>query len=140
MAQLEPCPTCSRHVRVASDACPFCGAALSDTFRGTRRRPAAGSRLGRAALFAVGAALSTTSAGCYVSHEVDRDDAAPVDAAVRSDAGLRVDASVPRDAGVDLGSGMALYGDPPSPVEEPDAGEDVDLGAVSADYGSPPGR
>src|SRR5262245_5241612 len=131
MAQLEPCPACERHVRVASANCPFCDASLSEAFRATPPRAAPGKRLARAAMFAVGTAIATTSSGCYMSHQLGG-------TAPATDAGV-ADAEVRRDLGRDGGI-AALYGVPPDPITEEDAGVEEDLGGISADYGSPPGR
>jgi hypothetical protein len=57
MSHLAPCPACRRHVEVVETTCPFCAAALAESFRGqTRPAPPAG-RLSRAALMAAGATL-----------------------------------------------------------------------------------
>lgn len=61
-AHLQPCPSCKRHVRVSSDACPFCTFLLSDSFRATAARPLPTRRLGRAATFAFGAAIAGAAA------------------------------------------------------------------------------
>ena len=37
-SRLETCPSCSRHVRLLSPTCPFCGAAVAGVFR-SRRAP-----------------------------------------------------------------------------------------------------
>jgi hypothetical protein len=56
MSCLAPCPTCNRHVSSDETTCPFCAAVLPESLR---CRPARRSRLrvGRAAMFAAGAAL-----------------------------------------------------------------------------------
>ena len=57
MSQLAPCPACKRHVATTETACPFCAAALPDSFRQRApalRRP---GRLSRAAMLAASAAL-----------------------------------------------------------------------------------
>jgi hypothetical protein len=35
-SRLEACPSCSRHVRLLSPTCPFCGAAVANAFRSRR--------------------------------------------------------------------------------------------------------
>jgi len=110
---LRPCPSCARHVRAAETACPFCASALAPT---SIAAPAVGERLGRAALFAFGAAVATNAIGCGTA--VAPDDGGPGDAQVEAsdvgnDAGLR-DAHI---GGFDAG-----YGGPPH-----DAGHDADL-------------
>jgi len=59
---LQPCPSCARHVRASSLACPFCTTALDDAFRSKPARGLPKQRLGRAATFAFGAALAASSA------------------------------------------------------------------------------
>jgi hypothetical protein len=55
-ANLAACTSCARHVRVDEAACPFCGAPLDDAFRALPAPRAFAARLGRAALYALGAA------------------------------------------------------------------------------------
>jgi hypothetical protein len=57
MSHLAPCPACNRHVDVVETACPFCAAALAESFRGHRSPAPPPRRLGRAALMAAGATL-----------------------------------------------------------------------------------
>ena len=96
---LIACSGCRRHVRAGDGACPFCGAAVLGA-------PAPGrplARLGRAALFAVGATVSVTAAGCDTFNPAPAYGAPPIDAG-------------PDDAavGVDAGEGIApLYGGAP---------------------------
>jgi hypothetical protein len=59
MTDLEPCPSCRRHVRIDETACPFCATALTAGEPRTLKR----GRFSRAAVFA-GAALVSTAAGC----------------------------------------------------------------------------
>ena len=65
MAQLVPCPNCSRHVRQTESACPFCETTLS--LGHIPAHPLPRTRLGRAATFAFGATLvagATALVGC----------------------------------------------------------------------------
>ncbi len=66
MAQLEPCPQCRRHVRTSETVCPFCAADIAAAMQGAPARAMPTGRLGRAALFAFGLSVATTSAleGC----------------------------------------------------------------------------
>ncbi len=57
MSHLAPCPACNRHVDVGESACPFCAAALAESFRGQPQPSPPARRLGRAALMAAGATL-----------------------------------------------------------------------------------
>jgi hypothetical protein len=141
---LSPCSSCARHVRRSEAACPFCGVALAlDAGAAVRL---AGERLGRAAIFSLGAAAITSVVGCAMSHErgpvpIAEHDAgsfigaygAPAlgDAAL-GDAALGDAAAFEEQ---DAGAPMTHYGAPP-PVE--DAGPDADLGCCNADYGGPP--
>lgn len=56
MSTLTPCPSCNRHVRVGDASCPFCGSAVPVAAAAVSA-PVPRGRLGRAALFAAGAAL-----------------------------------------------------------------------------------
>jgi hypothetical protein len=55
--QLCPCPSCARHIRMVETACPFCRAALPDSFRFGPLPERQSRLLSRAALFALGASL-----------------------------------------------------------------------------------
>jgi hypothetical protein len=61
MSCLAPCPACNRHVSAHDAACPFCAAALPETFRCQPARVAPSGRLSRAAMIAAGAALMSAS-------------------------------------------------------------------------------
>jgi hypothetical protein len=63
-AHLAPCPACTRLVRVDERTCPFCAAALDESFRATPMpRPSAG-RLSRAAMAALGAGTVSVAFAC----------------------------------------------------------------------------
>ena len=65
MSCLAPCPACGRHIAIDETTCPFCVAALPDSFRqenACRRLP--GGRLSRAARLAAGAAFIGVQASC----------------------------------------------------------------------------
>jgi hypothetical protein len=121
---LVPCPSCSRHVRATESTCPFCATSLAID----PPAPAViGERLGRAALFAFGAALATNAAACGTATVPPGDDAA-----------VHGDAGPPADAGTDAfvppspDSGFfPPYGTPPPE----DAGHD---GGLAGAYGAPP--
>jgi hypothetical protein len=138
-------------VRAAETACPFCASALVPT---SVAAPVIAERLGRAALFAFGAAVATNAVGCGTA--VAPDDGGPGDAHIGSfDAAY---GTPPRDAGppdAHMGGFDAAYGGAPhdadlvSPDGAPaqdtgvdasdDAGSDAgsDRG-VHAPYGAPP--
>lgn len=61
MTRLAPCPACNRHVRLDETQCPFCAATLGDSLKARPTMATAG--LKRAALFALGAALTTAACG-----------------------------------------------------------------------------
>lgn len=145
---LLPCPSCQRHVRANDALCPFCGDTLPASYAGTLRVKTPLARLGRAALFTLGASLAgAATTAC------DSDDPAPVndsgvaaqdsgsDASVIVDAGA--DAVVPGDAGAgvdagpDLDSGMmALYGGFPADAGDEDAAaQEEDGGSIGPLYG-----
>ncbi|HEY7374717.1 MAG TPA: hypothetical protein VIF57_21310 [Polyangia bacterium] len=82
MSCLAPCPACGRHIAVDETACPFCAAALPDSFRhacSSRKPPSA--RLSRTARLVVGAALIGVQASCAGSAygTMGGNDAAAVD-------------------------------------------------------------
>lgn len=58
---LTPCPSCQRHVRLGTSACPFCEAALPEP-AGSRARAALPSGVKRATLFAMGVTVAACSA------------------------------------------------------------------------------
>jgi len=64
MSCLAPCPTCNRHVATDETTCPFCSAALPDSFRCQPPRQRLSGRLSRAGLLAAGAALLGGGAAC----------------------------------------------------------------------------
>lgn len=57
MSHLAPCPACHRHVELVETTCPFCAAALPESFRGQPRPVPQPRRLSRAAMMAAGATL-----------------------------------------------------------------------------------
>src|SRR4051812_8219326 len=61
MSCLAPCPLCNRHISGHEAACPFCAAALPNTFRCQPARAVPTGRLSRAAMIAAGAALMSAS-------------------------------------------------------------------------------
>jgi hypothetical protein len=61
MSHLVPCLSCHRHVRVAEDRCPFCGAERAAELRAAAAPALPKRRLGRAALFTFGATLASAS-------------------------------------------------------------------------------
>lgn len=65
---LVPCPSCARHVRLPSPACPFCASALPEDL-GARAVPAAGRRLERLAAFTFAATFAATACGGQTDSE-----------------------------------------------------------------------
>lgn len=116
---LRPCASCGRHVRITESACPFCRAALDPTPTPPSHVSPIGrlpvGRMGRAAIFAFGAAATTVAAttieGCSTT-------TTPPDAA---------------DVVEDTGGPMPLYGGAPDAFtpDQPDAGN------ISPPYGTP---
>src|SRR5262245_39461753 len=69
-----PCPSCSRHVRVAEAACPFCSAALPDDLAARAVPGTGGRRLGSrlaAFTFAAGVVAAGTVAAVGCSGKTD---------------------------------------------------------------------
>jgi len=120
---LAPCSACGRHVRVTEDACPFCGAALAASLRGSAAPVAPSVRLSRAALFAVGALGMGTLAvapGCSSS---STSTIVPYGIPPVPDGGDETDDA--GDAGIADVAAVPHYGLPPlrDASEEPDAGD-----------------
>jgi hypothetical protein len=67
MSHLVPCLSCHRHVLVAEDRCPFCGAERSPELRAAAPPALPKRRLGRAALFTFGATLVGAACGDVTS-------------------------------------------------------------------------
>lgn len=133
MSVLAPCPGCDRHVRLPSDACPFCGTSLAG--RPAPARPVLPARLGRAAMMTFGAAAvagSLAVSGC--GSRGDGGGPGPVDSGMADDA--------------TMGGGDAAYGAPPDTgLPAPAYGAPQDAGPMSDQdagggdvplYGAPP--
>lgn len=133
MSQLLPCPSCARHVRQSEQGCPFCGASLA--LESVER--AAPGRLGRAAMFAFGAAMATSVAACGGGSTPANDSGpaplygGPPDSSMMVDTGTPVDSGSDVDSGTD-GGPVAMYGGPPV-----DAGDQTDTGGPAPAYGAP---
>jgi hypothetical protein len=110
---LAPCPACNRHVSSDETACPFCSAALPDSF-GCQPRPRPRGRLSRAALVAAGAALLGGEA-CSAPAPL-YGPAPPIDAGA--------DTST-MDTGTMDGGPVALYGAAPPAFEQAPAETDT---------------
>lgn len=111
---LLPCPSCARHVRASSTTCPFCATAITLVAPTPR---VITERLGRAALFTLGAAAIVTAPGCIMAspaYGIPAYDSGPVaqDAGTQPDSGSTPDAAAAPDAGTDGGLAGA-YGAPP---------------------------
>jgi hypothetical protein len=115
MSCLAPCPACGRHIAIDETTCPFCAAAVPDSFReanACRRVPP--GRLSRAARLAAGAALIGVQASCASS---------AYGTSVPYDSGVADTATI--DDGKANDSAVALYGAAPAPLEHaPPAGDD----------------
>ncbi len=140
---LTPCAACGRHIRLSEASCPFCHAA-SSIIDVPSPRPVH-ARMGRAAMFAVGAAMLTMS-GCddggptalYGGPPIT--DSGPDDAS--SDASpddASSDASPDDAMAGDDGGLMPAYGTPPPDGSVADAAGPADAGGAAL-YGAPPMR
>lgn len=108
------CASCSRHVKLADAACPFCGA----HDRAPVARPR--SRASRAAIVLGGAVLVSAGVACSENGPSTFEDAGAADASQRSDA-----------------SGVPLYGLASDGSIEPDADAEADADAAPvAMYGA----
>jgi hypothetical protein len=115
--RLLACPSCSRHVRMTEQACPFCASSLPETFAATPAPRAPTKRLNRGALYAFASTSITVAAACSSASTPAYGGAFPDDAAL--------DATDAADDQADVGA-VALYGAPAEPV---DATDDVDAGS-----------
>jgi hypothetical protein len=102
MSCLAPCPACDRHVATDETVCPFCSAALPDSFRLQARCERPGGRLNRAALLAAAGAALIGAEACGSGVALY---GAPL-----PDAGL--------EAGPNDGSAVPIYGAAPAPLEQ----------------------
>jgi hypothetical protein len=64
--RLVPCPSCTRHVKVTSTSCPFCGDAVPEAHRARERRAFVGP-MTRAALTFGGVATAVMASACSAS-------------------------------------------------------------------------
>ena len=115
MSCLAPCPACDRHVSTDETACPFCAAALPETFRCQPTRVQTAGRMSRAAMIAAGAALMGASCGN----------------SVRPPYGIAVVPDASADTSTNDSSAVPIYGAAPAPLEQT---------PPAADSAPPPGR
>ncbi|HRH00347.1 MAG TPA: hypothetical protein PLR99_29085 [Polyangiaceae bacterium] len=130
---LRLCSGCSRHVRAADAACPFCG----DAGRGAVPSPV--SRATRAAMVFGGAAMVTTAVACSSAtplYGAPAPDASADTGADASPAPL-YGAVPPPDASPDA-SPAPLYGAVPPPDAGDDAAPDASDASPAPLYGLPP--
>jgi hypothetical protein len=131
--QLEPCPSCHRHVRTDETVCPFCAASIETAMATASPRALPDRRLGRAALVSFGLSVAAVG-GAAALEACDNGD---IDAGWSAGDGLptphqQTDAGkVPtKDAG-SLPSVQPVYGAPIQPVDR-DAGKRSDAGNIDA--------
>ncbi len=105
MKTLIPCVGCSRHVRLSDSGCPFCGAAIEAP--AAQHAAATSARLGRAAIFALGATLAVGAGACGPT-TTSPDGAA-------TDGQVTVPDAASEAGPDDGGSPMARYGAVPAP-------------------------
>ncbi len=131
---LLPCPSCRRHVKSGTSACPFCDASLGVPFAADVLPDTRGWK--RAAVFSFGLAV----ASCGGTTTSSTGDATPPDAVTdtagdtAADQPAEVGADVARDVPADDNGGVA----PPYGIAPKDAGVPDDNGSMKADYGAPP--
>jgi len=126
-SRLSPCPSCTRHVKVGSASCPFCGGEVPTDV--PLRATPAGRPLSRAALLFAGAAAVSACSSSTTGP-------APSDAAVSKDTGSSKDSAAKKDSpsqGFDDGSIQALYG--VAFIPDADRIPPEDDGGVHAAYG-----
>ncbi len=116
---LAPCPSCSRHVRVSEESCPFCKAALAPDGLAAKVVPAATSRLSRAAAFAFTASVAVvgctagSSLGLDGGAEGGTEDASTPKDSGKKESGFQDDAGQPDEGGFAPPYGVPAYGLPP---------------------------
>lgn len=148
MSVLVPCPSCSRHVRAAERACPFCAAALPADL-GAHAVPAATRRLDRLAVFTFAASIA--AAGCGGKTETPDVDQVDGGSSSGSSGSSSSSGSSGTSSGVappyglpgpeDDGGAAALYG-LPAPDGGPPGSSSGSSGSSSGNpaplYGAPP--
>jgi hypothetical protein len=116
MSCLAPCPACGRHIATDETTCPFCVAAVPDSFRqanACRRVPP--GRLSRAARLAAGAALIGVQASCGSAYG----------ASVPYDSGVADTSSIDGNQdGNTNDSAVAIYGAAPAQLAETPPADD----------------
>ncbi|RYZ08152.1 MAG: hypothetical protein EOO73_08805 [Myxococcales bacterium] len=134
MSRLEPCPSCSRHVRVGESACPFCERSLPVT--APPRRPMPSGRLSRAATLAFGASvLGATALVACEDDEPDPGAVVPIYGAPLGGSSNEVPEPGASGQGGQAGAPAAEGGQSGAPpAESRGAG-----GQAFAVYGGPPG-
>ncbi len=136
MAQLEPCPTCQRHVRISESACPFCGGDVREAFSTLTPRAAPRTRLGRAALFAFGiTAAASAIPGCGDDGDDEGDKTSDAGQNGSEDGGA-TDGGQAGGNNDDSGGVVALYG--AAPPEDAGMGTPSEDAGVVAIYGAAP--
>jgi hypothetical protein len=112
-SRLCPCPACNRHIKTDAGVCPFCEAALPESFCEPPTATGARPRLSRAARLLAGATLVGVSACSSTETQpvpvVHYGAPIPVDAS--TDTGAGAGGSTGADGGP--GTVVALYGGPP---------------------------
>ena len=138
---LLACPSCSRHVRSRETACPFCGVALSESFRATLPPTPPVVRLARAALVALGAGAAAGT-GCGAASELGGGSAVDASALASDASDDAPDASeVAPDADDNCCVPYGLVPPPPDdagPADDAATPADSDVG-VTVPYGIAPG-
>jgi hypothetical protein len=127
---LHPCESCARHIRAGESACPFCGAAVSESAAASARRDGNFARpLSRAALLF---ASATAAVGCSSSSSTGT----ITDAAVESGPVALYGPAPIYDSGVQDsgGGGLPLYG----PAVQDSGSGLPDDGGILAAYGPAP--
>jgi len=109
-SRLSPCPSCTRHVKVGSAACPFCGGEVPTNVP-LRAMPTS-RPLSRAAILLAGAAAVSACGGTTSTSATDaatsKDAATAKDSATSKDSGAKKDSS--ESQGFPDGALMASYG------------------------------
>lgn len=122
---LQPCPACSRHIRITEESCPFCAASVVGLLKAPAPLKFPG-RMSRAALITA----STLAAVSACAGEDDGDD--------QGSGGAMTDSggSEMGTGGDEMGAGGVVYGTPPSGGADQGTGGDA-AGSGGLDVGVP---
>jgi len=137
MNSLIPCPSCLRHVRASSTACPFCEATLDP--EAAPRRPPSARRLGRFAAFTFQSGLVAAAIGCTDDTLVPGTDG-PLGSGGASTGGSTASGGAVGTGGAATGGEAAVGGEGGLGAAPGTGGDEPDVSIYSAVPWTGPGR